>query len=264
MSSRATYIHGTDKVEQRRLAVLNDLTNPSFIDFLQLQGRESILETGSGLGLLAGEIARRYPRAQVLGVEYSQQQLDRAGASGRANLRFVRGDAHKLEQESGSFDVVYCRWLLEHVADPVQVLREMRRVLKPGGRICVQENDVSLQRYDPAAPKAERMWELLAILQTKLGGDARIGSRLQGLMTEAGFIHIQLSLAPELHQAGSRGFHVWIENQIGIFKGCAKDLKRHGLAGAAEVAETVEELRGYLKRPQAASLFAWNRAASRR
>lgn len=140
----------------------------------------------------------------------------------------------------------------------------MRRVLKPGGRILVQENDVSLQRYDPAAPKAERMWELLAILQSKLGGDARIGSRLQGLMTEAGFVDIRLSLAPELHQAGTRRFQVWIENQIGIFTGCAKDLKKHGLATASEVAKTVEELRGYLKRRQAASLFAWNRAASKK
>src|SRR6185503_2397806 len=86
LSRRAAYIHGTDEAEQRRLAVLNDLTNPSFIDFLQLKGQESILEVGSGLGLLAGEIARRFPRADVLGVEFSRNQLDRADASGRSNL----------------------------------------------------------------------------------------------------------------------------------------------------------------------------------
>ena len=48
----ATYIHGTDSAEQERLALLNCLTNPSFIDFLPLSGAQSLLELGSGLGLL--------------------------------------------------------------------------------------------------------------------------------------------------------------------------------------------------------------------
>jgi SAM-dependent methyltransferase len=260
----SAYIHGTEAPEQRRLAVLNELTNPSFIEFLDLGETDSILEVGSGLGLLAREIARLRPRANVLGIEYSPNQLERADTSGRPNLRFAQGDGHHLELKAGQFDVVYCRWLLEHVADPVRVLREMRRVLKPGGRIFVQENDVSLQRYDPRAPRAESFWGKIVELQKRLGGDALIGSRLHGLLSDAGFRKIDLSLAPEIHSSGTRGFAVWIENEIGIFTGCAGELVKYGLTTPPEVEAAVAELRDFLKRPRAVSLFAWNRAKSRK
>lgn len=260
--AESKYIHGTDDAEQRRLAALNELVNPSFIEFLKPGETDSILEVGSGLGLLAREIARLRPRARVLGIEYSPRQLERADASDRPNLRFAQGDAHRLDLEDDHFDVVYCRWLLEHVADPVQVLGEMRRVLKPGGRIFVQENDVSLQRYDPPAPRVERLWGSIAALQKKLGGDALIGSKLHGLLTDAGFNSIELSLAPEVHQSGTREFALWIENEMGIFTGCAGDLVTHGLSTREEVDAAVVELRAFLKRHRAASLFAWNRARS--
>lgn len=262
--TRATYIHGTDEAEQRRLAVLNELTNPSFMKFLDLGVTASILEVGSGLGLLAREIARRRPRSKVLGIEYSRKQIDRADTGGLPNLRFEQGDAHALKLEDSRFDVVYCRWLLEHVADPAKVLLEMRRVLKPGGRVFVLENDVSLQRYDPRAPLAEDLWGRIARLQGLLGGDALIGSRLHGLLTGAGFREVALSLGPEIYQAGTRGFDIWIENQTGIFGGCAGDLARHGLASREVVEDAIAELRGFLKNPNAATLFAWNRASSRK
>ncbi len=51
-----TYIHGTDSAEQERLTLLNRLTNQAFIDFLVLNDARSILEIGSGLGLLAEQI----------------------------------------------------------------------------------------------------------------------------------------------------------------------------------------------------------------
>jgi SAM-dependent methyltransferase len=257
---RATYIHGTEAAEQRRLAKLNELVNPSFIEFLDPPATGDILEVGSGLGVLAREVARFRPRARVLGVEYSRDQLDRADASGPPNLRFVQGDAHDLDLEANRFDLVYCRWLLEHVADPVRVLREMRRVLKPGGSICVQENDVSFQRYDPPAPHAEKLWGRLVKLQHKLGGDALIGSRLHGLLAEAGFKRISLSLAPEVHQAGASSFAVWIENQAAIFRGCAAELGKRRLATAGDVDAALAELREYAVLPRAATMFAWNRA----
>lgn len=258
----SNYIHGTREAEQGRLAAFNALTNPSFLAFLQLGGARTVLEVGSGLGILTREVARSNPGAEIVGVEYSREQLEKADAGGLRNLRFVQGDAHDLRFADGSFDAVYSRWLLEHVSDPERALREMRRVLKPGGRIFAQENDVSLQRYDPPAPKAEKMWGLVARLQAKLGGDALIGSKLHGLFRSAGFKDVELTLEPEVHVSGSPGFRAWIRNEIDLFRGCAEDLQRHGLATPRDTEEVVSELSDYLVLPSAASWFAWNRARS--
>ena len=72
----ATYIHGTDSAEQARLTLLNRLSNQAFIDFLALAETGSILEIGSGLGLLAEQIATLVPQSAVWGLEYSLDQLN--------------------------------------------------------------------------------------------------------------------------------------------------------------------------------------------
>lgn len=101
--TQAAYIHGTDSAEQERLALLNRLTNPPFIEFLRLQATDSVLEVGSGLGILAREVAQRVPLGGVVGVECSAEQLARA-ESGLPNLRFAHGDAHHLPFADDRFD----------------------------------------------------------------------------------------------------------------------------------------------------------------
>src|SRR2546427_746214 len=65
--SDAIYIHGTDKTEQDRLATLNRLTNRSFVEFLELRPDSVVFEVGSGLGILAGDVAARLPEGEVVG-----------------------------------------------------------------------------------------------------------------------------------------------------------------------------------------------------
>jgi cyclopropane fatty-acyl-phospholipid synthase-like methyltransferase len=68
MTRESTYLHGTHPEEQRRLSLLNDLTNASFIDFLEIKPGQSILEAGSGLGILANGVATRFPSSAVTGI----------------------------------------------------------------------------------------------------------------------------------------------------------------------------------------------------
>ena len=91
MKPDTLYIHGTDQAEQERLAALNRLTNPAFVEFLELRPDNSVLEVGSGLGILAGEVAARVPRGEVIGIEYSAEQLASARVTA-PNLRFEQGD----------------------------------------------------------------------------------------------------------------------------------------------------------------------------
>jgi SAM-dependent methyltransferase len=256
---QTAYIHGTHEEEQERLALLNRLTNPPFLNFLALQGTETVLEVGSGLGLLASDVAARVPQGTVFGVEFSAEQLARIPRS-VSNLHFVRGDAHTLPYPSNTFDVVYCRYVLEHVADPLSVLREMRRVLKPGGRAHAQENDDSMFTFDPDCPKVAALWEKFIALQFRLGGDPLIGRRLYRLFRHAGFEEVQLSLQPEIHAADQPSFRLWVTNAIGLFEGAADGFQAHGLATPDEIAGAIAELQDLLTHNDASALFHWNRA----
>jgi SAM-dependent methyltransferase len=259
--SEFTYIHGTTPDEQRRLARLNAITNPAFLEFLQLRGDERVLEVGSGLGLLAAEVAALVPRGRVVGVERSAEQLACA-PRGIANLRFVEGDALSLPAGLGEFDVVYCRYLLEHVADPVAALREMRRVLRLSGRVYVQENDIALVRHDPPTPTFDRVWRQFAELQIRLGGDPFIGRRLLTLLTDAGFRNVRLSMAPEVHHFGTPHYEAWLENLADNLFGAESHLLEERLATKTEVAAAVAEMQALMKNPVGAATFYWDRATA--
>jgi SAM-dependent methyltransferase len=256
-----SYIHGTDPDEQARLAQLNALTNQTFIDFLQIAGGSRVLEVGSGLGILATAVADA-ANAQVVGVEFAWPQI--ASAAPGSRVRFVQGDAHHLPVSEAAFDVVYARYVLEHVHDPPQVLAEMQRVLRPGGRVAVLENDITLVRFDPPCPAFDEVWTAFGELQRRLGGDGAIGRRLFRLLHGAGFGDIELSFQPEAHWHGSPAFAAWVTNIIGNVESAREVLIKTGMCPRPRIDEAVAQLAALLQQPEASAGFVWNRAAARK
>lgn len=254
---KATYIHGTGAVEQARLAELNRLTNGTFVQFLDPAPGARVLEVGSGLGILAEELAA-VADVRVVGVEIAASQVARVPREGRA--RFVQADAHALPFPDNTFDLVYARYVLEHVADPAAVVAGMRRVLRRGGRVAVMENDVSLVRLDPPCPAFDEVWASFAELQRALGGDGLIGRRLFRLLQRAGFREVELSVQPEMHWAGSLGWPAWVTNIIGNVESARSALVARGFASAAAVDRAVGELEMLARRADGSSVFVWNRA----
>ncbi len=255
----AGYIHGTDADEQTRLAKLGGLTNQAFIQFLEFQQDSSILDVGCGLGILTRKLAELAPAGIVWGVERSADQLAKAPRD-LANLHFQQADAHALPFEDNTFDVVFCRYLLEHVANPLLVLKEMSRVLKPGGKAFVQENNIFVTTFDPDCPHFEALWRQFAVLQQLLGGDALIGKKLFRLFGEAGFANISLSIQPEVHWHGSPDFRLWVENLINNIRPAERQLMAKGLATAEDILKGKQDLEDLLVNTSASAFFYWNRA----
>ncbi len=159
---------------------------------------------------------------------------------------------------------MYCRYVLEHVANPLGVMREAYRVLKPTGEMCVQENNVLILELYPDCPHFTAVWRQFARLQEQLGGDALIGKKLFSLFKAAGFHHIMLSIAPEIHAANTPTFRPWIENLIGNVRSGAEELQKHQLATAGDITEVIAELQAFMKRDDASMFFYWNRASGRK
>jgi len=103
---------------------------------------EDVLDVACGTGLVTFEAARAvHPNGRVMGIDLSGRMID--GARQRAaqltltNCSFARMDAEALALPDASFDLVLCALGLMYVPDPDRALREMRRVLRPGGRVAI-------------------------------------------------------------------------------------------------------------------------------
>lgn len=128
------------------MALLRTSVNPPRFDYfrdvlverLRLEpARLRVLDVGCGGGLLSEAFAAM--DCDVTGVDQSVPTLAAARAhAGRTGLsiRYLEGSAETLPFDAGTFDVVCCCDVLEHVDDPDVVVREISRVLKPGARFC--------------------------------------------------------------------------------------------------------------------------------
>ena len=105
---------------------------------------QRVLEVGPGTGYYALDVARRLgPGGKLDVLDVQQEMLDhtvrRAGDSGITNVTPTLGDARALPYADGSFDAAYLAVVLGEVPDQKAALRELQRVLKPGGRLVVGE-----------------------------------------------------------------------------------------------------------------------------
>lgn len=263
MAMEEKYIHGVHQEEQDRLRLLNKLTNKAYLEFIQVAPNSSILEIGSGLGIIAGSVAERDRTVQVTGVEYAQAQINQCPTH-HPNLRFVQGDAQQLPFDDGKFDVVYGRYILEHLKNPLQALQEAYRVLKPGGIIYFQENAISLMRVFPECPSFQQVWAHFTTLQSQLGGDAEMGTKLYSLAYHAGFQQITPAFAQEIHYHEKGTLNGWVDNLIGNIQGATDALIQADLATSETIQQALQELEELKKYPEASSYFYWNRITAKK
>jgi demethylmenaquinone methyltransferase / 2-methoxy-6-polyprenyl-1,4-benzoquinol methylase len=151
---------------------------------------QRVLDVASGTGAVAIELARRYG-CSVVGIDQSAEML----AAGRRRVaaadvgelvRLEQGQAESLPFEDESFDAVTFTYLLRYVDDPAATLRELARVLRPGGRLA------SLEFFVPPNPLARAAWELYV----------RVGLPLAGSVVSPGWGRVGRFLGPSI-----RGFY---------------------------------------------------------
>jgi len=258
----STYIHGTSPEEQTRLNALNTLTNHSFISYLGDLSGKDVADFGCGTGVLIADISRHFPTCRITGLEVSPDQLR------QAEMRLGDVETVTLKQcdvsTSGcadhSFDMVYCRYLLEHVIDPVAVAREMMRVTRPGGIVAAQENDLHNVIYYPEIDGMEEIHRQFCVLQQEMGGDPIVGRKLFDIFKQAEAKRIDLDYEPEIYtEFDPDPYRAWLFNAVSIYRGAGQELLGQGMVDSSLFDRVLADMEERIHRPTGVALFHWNR-----
>lgn len=160
-----------------------------------------VLDLGCGPGFTSGELAKAVgPAGQVTGVDASPELIAAArqaqAAENAGHLAFVPGDVCALDLPPDRFDFAYARFVFQHLRDPHLALRNVLRVLKPGGILCVLDIDDSWTSFAPASAAFGKFVRRAGAVQRRLGGNRLIGSQLHGLLCAAGCRQVSVRVHP--------------------------------------------------------------------
>jgi ubiquinone/menaquinone biosynthesis C-methylase UbiE len=157
----------------------------------------SLLDVGCGPGTITADLADRVAPGRVTAVEVTATALDLARAEvarrGVTNVDFAVSDVHALDFPDDSFDVVHAHQVLQHVADPVRALRELRRVCRPGGVVAVRDADYAAFTWYPLLPELDEWMSLYQRTARANGGEPDAGRRLLAWARAAGFSEVTAS-----------------------------------------------------------------------
>ena len=188
------YLHGYSDSEQVRLLAQNEVLAKFVYDRIDLSDVGRLVELGTGVGAQLVHLLEKYPALHATGIDISARQLNVANGNlkrqGVADHRFhlLQADASNTGLvTNGKLDAGLVVWLLEHVANPQKVLRELKRILKPGGVVYITEVFNQSFYVSPSHPDIERFWHQMNEYQRTIGGDPNVGAKLGQLLSQSGY-----------------------------------------------------------------------------
>ena len=212
-----TYTHGYQEAVLRSHRWRTAANSAAYL-LPHLADGMDLLDVGCGPGTITSELAARVGSGRVVGIDREPVVIDEALAASEGRGEFRTGDVYALEFDSGSFDVVHAHQVLQHLADPVAALAEMRRVLRPDGLLAVRDSDYGAFVWHPAESRLDRWREVYTEVTRRNGAEADAGRRLPGWVTRAGFRDLEVSSSTwTFADAESRGWWsgLWADRTVG-------------------------------------------------
>jgi SAM-dependent methyltransferase len=254
------YIHGTSATEQERLSLLNRLMNDASLREMHIERGDRIVDFGCGLGQLSLLLAQK-AGTRLVGIERSSEQLAKAPRDELLDLRQGSAEQPPLTQDEwGQFDLAHARFVLEHVQDPLAVVKQMVRAVRAGGRIVLQDDDHDVFRAYPEPPGFPELWRSFVRTYDRIGCDPFVGRRLVSLLHEAGAQPVRSSWISFGACAGMEEWPGFIENIRKQLEGAREAIVETGMMGALDFDHALAAFSKWAVRPDAAFWYAICRA----
>lgn len=233
-----------------RLRILARARWPDTGDLLARSGLRSgmrCLDLGCGGGEVTLEIARLVgPDGWVIGVDMDEVKLELARVAaaerGHTNVEFRVADVNRWH-ETAAYDLVYCRFLLQHLSRPVDLLQRMWAAVRPSGALVVEDADfdgLCQPPNDGFAFYARTYPRVLA----RYGGDPAYGRKLYGCFLEAGIPDPSLSLVQRVDAEGEAK-----TLSLSTLEATAEPIVSEKLASAEDVNAAIASLAGFTSDP---------------
>ena len=163
-----------------------------------LRAGMDLLDVGCGPASITADLAERVAPGRVVALDAAAGALEAARKTLRERglseqVEVTSGDVMALPFEDASFDVVHAHQVLQHLADPVGALAEMRRITRPGGIVAVRDAVYSAMTWFPE-PAGMEQWRSVYMATARAnGGEPDAGSRLLSCARAAGFTDVTAS-----------------------------------------------------------------------
>lgn len=220
-----------------------------------------VLDCGCGPGSITTGIAQKVAPGETLGIDVEERLIEIAQVNTEnletTNLRFAVGSVYELTFADKYFDAVFSHALLEHINDPIKALKEMARVLRPGGVMGVRETDKSGRLLWPPLKELQKGWELTDRLVEHNGGDSGIGKRLRSMLCQVGLKDVEASASYDSH-----GRQETVDFWVNLVTSLRESEPIHqvvelGWSTQNEIDEIVAAYRQWAKDPGAFLAHAW-------
>ena len=159
-------------------------------------------------------------------------------------------------EEWRSFDIVHTRFLLEHVQDPVAVVRMMTKAVRPGGRIILQDDDHDVLRIYPDIPGFNELWAAYMKTYENVGNDPRVGRRLVQLLHQAGVNPGRNHWLFFGSCAGHPHFQHYVRNLLGVIATGKEAMLSANLLTATEYDRVIHSFAEWEQRADASLWYA--------
>jgi ubiquinone/menaquinone biosynthesis C-methylase UbiE len=203
------YVISGGREGYERLRVLHRSRWPDTADlFERVAVRHGMrcIDLGCGGGEVTFELARLVgPTGHVTGLDMDDVKLalarEDAAARGLSHVEFRAADVNEWN-EPAAYDLVYCRFLLEHLSSPIDLLRRMWAAVKPGGTIAVEATDFDGEFSEPPSRAFELHQRFYRALVDRRGGDPTAGRTMLRSFIEAGIPRPGIRLVQRVDSEG--------------------------------------------------------------
>jgi SAM-dependent methyltransferase len=185
------YVHGYTERESNRLEDQANCLKEIIHHDTIFPKNSIILEAGCGVGAQTQIVAPMNPDSKFISIDISEDSINKAKELIKQrninNVEFQIGNIFNLNFPDEYFDHILICFVLEHLPNPNEALKSLKRVLKKGGTITLIEGDHGSAYFYPYSSFAQEVINVQVALQSKSGGNALIGRQLYPLLIESNF-----------------------------------------------------------------------------